>query len=88
MTYFDIQEAVLQRWNDQPSRNRWLMHGSYLELVGSSLGGDRLPGNPPSEAYVAGLGLGVADPAKRGTQQQILEDLVSETYELLEKEKA
>lgn len=52
MTKIDLQEALLQRWNDQPSRNRWLMHGSYLELVVAPLVGDSLPSNPPSEAYV------------------------------------
>lgn len=55
MSYFDIQEALLQRWNDQPSRNRWLMHGSYLELVVSSLVGGQEPNNPPSEAYVTAM---------------------------------
>lgn len=55
MGYFDIQEAVLQRWNDQPSRNQWLVHGCYWELVVTSLVGDRLPSNPPSEAYVTAM---------------------------------
>lgn len=41
-----------------------------------------------AKAYVAGLDLGFADPNKRTAQKQILENLVSETYELLEKEKA
>lgn len=55
MSYFDIQEAVLQRWNDQPSRNRWLVHGCYWELVVSSIVGDRAPSDPPSEAYVTSM---------------------------------
>lgn len=55
MTHFDIQEAVLQRWNDQPSHNQWLVHGCYWELVVSSLVGDREPSNPPSEAYVTSM---------------------------------
>lgn len=41
-----------------------------------------------AKAYVKCLGHGFADPAKRVTQQRILENLVSETYKLLEKEKA
>ena len=40
------------------------------------------------KAYVAGLYFGPADPNKRVTQQQILMNLVAETYEILEKEKA
>lgn len=55
MTKFDIQEAVLQRWNDQPSRNRWLMHGSNLELLVPSIVGDREPNDSPSEAYVTAM---------------------------------
>lgn len=55
MSYFDIQEAVLKKWNDQPSRNQWLVHGCYWELVVSSLVGDRDPSNPPSEAYVTSM---------------------------------
>ena len=55
MSYFDIQEAVLQRWNDQPRRNRWLMHGSYLELLVPSIVGDREPNDSPSEAYVTDM---------------------------------
>lgn len=55
MTHFDIQEAVLQRWNDQPSRNRWLMHGSNLELLVPSIVGDGEPNDAPSEAYVTAL---------------------------------
>ena len=41
-----------------------------------------------AKAYVKGLNLGFVDPAKQATQKRILENLVSETYELLEKEKA
>lgn len=55
MAYFDLQEAILQLWNDQPSRNRWLMHGSHLELVVAPLVEDRTPSNPPSEAYVTDM---------------------------------
>lgn len=55
MSYFDIQEAILQKWNDQPSRNQWLVHGCYWEPVVSSLVGDRTPSNPPSEAYVTSM---------------------------------
>ena len=39
MGYFDIQEAILKKWNDQPSRNQWLVHGCYWELVVASLVG-------------------------------------------------
>ena len=55
MTKFDIKEAVLQRWNDQPSRNQWLVHGCYWELVVSSLVGGQEPNDSPSEAYVTAL---------------------------------
>ena len=41
-----------------------------------------------AEAYASGLYFGSADPNKRVTQKQILENLVAETYEILEKEKA
>lgn len=41
-----------------------------------------------AKAYAAGLGLGFTDPNKGAAQKQILENLVAETYELLEKEKA
>lgn len=41
-----------------------------------------------AEAYEAGLCFGSADPNKRVTQKQILMNLVAETYEILEKEKA
>jgi len=40
------------------------------------------------KAYAAGLYFGSADPNKRATQKQILVNLVTETYEILEKEKA
>lgn len=55
MSYFDIQEAILQRWNDQPSRNQRLVHGCYWELVVHSLVGDGEPNDSPSEAYVTAL---------------------------------
>ena len=55
MSYFDIQEAILQKWNDQPSRNQWLVHGCYWELVVSSLVGGQEPNDSPSEAYVTTL---------------------------------
>lgn len=85
MSYFDIQEAVLQRWNDQPSRNQWLGHGCYWELVVTSLVGDRLPSNPPSEAYVTAM---LHNHLKSLRAQELtLENLVTETYEILEKEK-
>lgn len=41
-----------------------------------------------AKAYAAGLYFGSADPNKRVTQKQILVNLVTETYEILEKEKA
>jgi len=41
-----------------------------------------------AEAYAAGLYFGSADPNKRAIQKQILENLLAETYEILEKEKA
>lgn len=41
-----------------------------------------------AKAYATGLDLGFADQNKRATQKQILENLVEETYEILEKEKA
>lgn len=41
-----------------------------------------------AEAYASGLYFGSADPNKRVTQKQILVNLVAETYEILEKEKA
>nr|DAK92651.1 MAG TPA: hypothetical protein [Caudoviricetes sp.] len=47
MTYFDIQEAALQRWNDQPIRNKWLAWGCDWPLVVASLVGDKDPNNPP-----------------------------------------
>ena len=40
-----------------------------------------------AKAYAAGLHLGFADPNKRAAQKQILENLASETYKLLEEEK-
>lgn len=40
-----------------------------------------------AKAYEAGLYFGSADPNKRVTQKQILVNLVTETYEILEKEK-
>lgn len=40
-----------------------------------------------AKAYAAGLHLGFADPNKVVAQRQILENLVAETYEILEKEK-
>ena len=52
MTYFDIQEAVLQRWNDQPSRNKWLSWGCDWSLVGAYLVGDKEPNNPPPRDLV------------------------------------
>lgn len=52
MTCFDIQEAVLQRWNTQPSRNRWLAWGCDWSLVAASLVGDREPNNPPPRDHV------------------------------------
>lgn len=41
-----------------------------------------------AEAYASGLYFGSADPNKRVTQKQILVNLVAETYEIREKEKA
>lgn len=41
-----------------------------------------------AKAYKVALSFGFSDREKRATQKQILENLVSETYELLEKEKA
>lgn len=41
-----------------------------------------------AEAYASGLYFGSADPNKRVTQKQVLMNLVAETYEILEKEKA
>ena len=52
MTKFDIQEAVLQRWNDQPSRNTWLAWGCDWPLVAASLVGDRVANNPPPHDHV------------------------------------
>lgn len=40
-----------------------------------------------AKAYEAGLYFGSADPNKRVIQKQVLVNLVTETYELLEKEK-
>lgn len=40
-----------------------------------------------AKAYEAGLYFGSAEPNKRVTQKQILVNLVTETYEILEKEK-
>lgn len=40
-----------------------------------------------AKAYSAGLRLGFADPTKVATQRQILDNLVAETYRILEKEK-
>lgn len=55
MSYFDIRESILQKWNDQPSRNQWLVHGCYWEPVLASLVGGRESSNPPSEAYVTSI---------------------------------
>lgn len=44
--------------------------------------------NAFAKAYKVALSFGFSDREKRATQKQILENLVSETYELLEKEKA
>ena len=52
MTHFGIQEAVLHRWNPQPSRNRWLAWGCDWSLVVASLVRDREPNNPPPRDHV------------------------------------
>lgn len=52
MSYFDIQEAILQRWNDQPSRNRWLARGCDWSLVAAFLVGDKESNNPPPRDHV------------------------------------
>lgn len=52
MSYFDIQEAILQRWNDQPSRNMWLACGCDWSLVLASLVRDKSHNNPPPRDHV------------------------------------
>lgn len=52
MTCFDIKGAVLQRWNTQPSRNRWLAWGCDWSLVVAFLVRDREPNNPPPRDHV------------------------------------
>lgn len=52
MSYLDIQEAVLQRWSDQPKINTWLVYNIDLNRQVEFLVGGRGPDNPPSLAYV------------------------------------
>ena len=52
MRPLDIQGAVLKRWCDQPSRNKWLVWGCDWQLVVEHLVGFREPSNPPTATYV------------------------------------
>lgn len=53
MSYFDITEAVSQRWSDQPSRNAWLVYGCDWLVLKRQLIGERAQDNPPPKGYVA-----------------------------------